>query len=208
VEVLDPGLVVDQIRAVVSDIPPAAAKTGALGGAGVIEAVAREAASFTFPLVVDPVMVSKHGTRLVADEARAALLELLLPRATLLTPNLHEAEALTGMTVDSPTAMRQAGERLLAVGCGAVVIKGGHLAGAARDVLVCHDGSYHEFMSERIDTPHTHGTGCTYSAAITAALATGLSVQEAVAGAKHFIERAIRTNPGLGGGCGPVNHFA
>jgi hydroxymethylpyrimidine kinase/phosphomethylpyrimidine kinase len=134
--------------------------------------------------------------------------QLLIPRAALVTPNLHEAAALTETTVDSPATMRAAAERMLKLGCQAVLVKGGHLEGEARDVLLCADGTLHEFVSARIDTPHTHGTGCAYSAAITAGLATGLRLPEAVAAAKHFIERAIRTNPGLGAGYGPVNHFA
>jgi len=207
VEVLDPGLVADQIRAVVSDIPPRAAKTGALGSATVIEAVAREAASFCFPLVVDPVMISKHGAALTAADAQVALRELLIPRATLLTPNLHEAAALTGFEVFDVAGMRRAAESLLALGCRAVLVKGGHLEGEAVDVLF--DGrEFREFPAPRIVTRHTHGTGCSYSAAITANLAKGLELVEAVAAARAWIAEAIRTNPGLGAGSGPVNHFA
>jgi hydroxymethylpyrimidine/phosphomethylpyrimidine kinase len=207
VETMSAGLVVEQLRAVIADIPPHAAKTGALGTAAVVEAVAREAAAFDFPLVVDPVMISKHGAPLMAEEARAAVRELLLPRAALLTPNLHEAAALTGLNVDSHATMRTAAERLCTMGCRSVLVKGGHLGGPALDILL-HDGEFHEFESERIDTPHTHGTGCTYSAAIVAGLALGSSVPGAVALAKQYVTRAIRSNPGLGGGSGPVNHFA
>lgn len=207
VEMVSPELIIEQLRAVIADIPPSAAKTGALGTAAVVEAIAREAATFVFPLVVDPVMISKHGAPLMAEEARAAVRELLLPRAALLTPNLHEAEALTGIRVDTPMSMRSAAERLCALGCHGVLVKGGHLGGPALDILL-HNGTYHEFESERIDTPHTHGTGCTYSAAITAGLAKGMSMPDAVGGAKEFVTRAIRSNPGLGAGNGPVNHFA
>jgi hydroxymethylpyrimidine/phosphomethylpyrimidine kinase len=207
VEIMPPGLVTEQIRAAIEDIPPQAAKTGALGSAEIVAAVAFEAKRFSFPLVVDPVMISKHGAPLMAETARAAVRDLLLPLTTLLTPNLHEAAALTGLTVDSPEAMRAAAGRLCAMGSRSVLVKGGHLAGDALDLLL-HDGVFHEFRSPRVDTRHTHGTGCTYSAAIAAELAKGTALVEAVRRAKHFISRAIETNPGLGGGSGPVNHFA
>lgn len=207
VEVMPPSLVVEQIRAAVGDIPPGAAKTGALGSADVVAAVAIEAKGWTFPLVVDPVMISKHGAPLMAEAARNAVRDLLLPVTTLLTPNLHEAASLTGIPVENPEAMRDAAQRLCDMGCRSVLLKGGHLAGDALDILL-HDGEFHELRAARIDTPHTHGTGCTYSAAITAELAKGVSIPEAVRRAKAFITRAIGTSPGLGGGSGPVNHFA
>jgi hydroxymethylpyrimidine/phosphomethylpyrimidine kinase len=207
VEVFPPSLVVEQLRAVIEDIPPGAAKTGALGGADVVAALAVEARQFAFPLVVDPVMISKHGAPLMAPEGRAAVRDLLLPVAALLTPNLHEAAALTGLTVEDKAGMRVAAERLCALGCKAVLVKGGHLPGAAIDLLFTN-GEFYEFESERVDTTNTHGTGCTYSAAITAELAKETGLVEAVRKAKAFITRAIRTNPGLGGGSGPVNHFA
>jgi hydroxymethylpyrimidine/phosphomethylpyrimidine kinase len=207
VQVLEPALVVDQIRAVLADIPPRAAKTGALGTAAVVEAIAREAAAFQFPLVVDPVMISKHGSPLMMEDARAAARELLLPAAFLLTPNLHEAAALTGANVQSVADMKRAAERLCTIGCKSVLVKGGHLEGKAIDVLFTA-GEFYELTAERIDTVHTHGTGCTYSAAITAGLANRLELLDAVRRAKDYITRAIKSNPGLGGGSGPVNHFA
>ena len=207
VEILDPGLVEEQLRAVLEDIPPNAVKTGALGNAAVVRRVAQLAPLFHCPLVVDPVMISKHGAPLIAEEARAALWNELLPKATLITPNLHEAAALTGSGVESMREMREAARRLHAHTGAAILVKGGHLEGDAVDLL--WDGeSFHEFRAERIDTPHTHGTGCTYSAAITALLALGIPLVEAVTRAKAFISEAIRTNPGLGSGCGPVNHHA
>jgi hydroxymethylpyrimidine/phosphomethylpyrimidine kinase len=206
VEVLDPGLVTEQIRAVITDISPGAAKTGALGNAAVIEAVAREAVSFRFPLVVDPVMISKHGAALMTAEARAAAREFLLPVAFLLTPNLLEAGELTGTNVETLVDMKRAAERLSAMGCRSVLVKGGHLAGSPTDVLFT-GGEFHEFTAERVETVHTHGTGCTYSAAITADLAKGIGLVDAVHRAKMYITQAIRTNEGLGGGSGPVNHF-
>lgn len=196
VEMLAPDLVSEQIAAVLEDIPPAAAKTGALGSPEVIHAVAQAAAKFSFPLVVDPVMISKHGAPLGGGG-----IEELLPFAALVTPNLPEAEALAG-TADP----RRAAYRLREMGAGAVLIKGGHSTGDAIDLLF--DGEFTEFPARRIATRHTHGTGCTYSAAITAGLALGLPLRDAVARAKRFIHQAIATNPGLGRGCGPVNHFA
>jgi hydroxymethylpyrimidine/phosphomethylpyrimidine kinase len=197
VEILPPELVSEQIAAVLEDVPPLAAKTGALGSAEVIHAVALAAAAFPFPLVVDPVMISKHGAPLGGGG-----IEELLPFAALVTPNLPEAEALTG-TADP----RRAACRLREMGAGAVLIKGGHSERDATDLLF--DGAeFVEFTAPRIDTRHTHGTGCTYSAAITAGLASGLPLRDAVARAKRFIHQAIATNPGLGRGCGPVNHFA
>ncbi len=207
VHVLDPRLIVDQIREVIGDIPPAAAKTGALGNAAVIEALAHEAAFFRFPLVVDPVMISKHGAPLMADDARDVARRLLLPVTFLLTPNIHEAAALTGAPVESVSDMKRAAERLCELGCRSVLVKGGHLQGHATDVLFT-EGKHYEFTAERISTVHTHGTGCTYSAAITADLAKGIGLFDAVARAKSYITRAIQTNEGRGGGSGPVNHFA
>lgn len=208
VECLTPDLVLQQIDAVVRDIPPGAAKTGALGNPELVRAIARRASGFSFPLVVDPVMISKHGAPLIAEEARTAVAELLLPCAYLVTPNLHEAASLTGLPVTSIGEMAEAGAQLRRMGARNVLVKGGHLEGEATDLLVSEDGAILVLPSPRIDTPHTHGTGCTYSAAITACLALGMSLTDAVRRGKEFIREAIRTNPGLGGGSGPVNHHA
>ncbi|HET8548366.1 MAG TPA: bifunctional hydroxymethylpyrimidine kinase/phosphomethylpyrimidine kinase [Bryobacteraceae bacterium] len=206
VEVMRAELVLEQLRAVISDIPPNAAKTGALGSAEVIEAIAAEAAQWTFPLVVDPVMISKHGAPLIAEDATTAVRARLLPRAALLTPNLHEAAVLTGRAAGTTEQMREAARALHGLGARAVLVKGGHLEGHATDVL--YDGTdFAELRAPRIDTQHTHGTGCTYTAAITAQLAQGAALIDAVRAAKRFITDAIRTNPGLGAGNGPVNHF-
>ena len=172
-----------------------------------VEAVAALAAQFRFPLVVDPVMISKHGAPLMTAEAREAVVRHLLPVATLVTPNLEEAAVLTGLPVTNVSQMREAAARLCELGAKAALVKGGHLGGSATDVLFA-GGSWYEFPAPRIDTPHTHGTGCTYSAAITAALARGAELPEAVRIAKDFINDAIRTASGLGHGHGPVNHFA
>lgn len=204
VETLAPDLVLAQIRAVLNDIPPRAAKTGALGNSTVMEAIAEAAKDFAFPLVVDPVMLSKHGARL----ADASSFEALISRAFLLMPNLHEAAELVGFAVDSRDSMHRAAEILIGMGARNVLVKGGHLPGDALDLLYMEGGDVQEFSAARIDTPHTHGTGCTYSAAITAELAKGTGLMQAVSLAKTFVTEAIRSNPGLGHGSGPLNHFA
>jgi hydroxymethylpyrimidine/phosphomethylpyrimidine kinase len=207
VEYLAADLVIAQIRAVIGDIPPAAAKTGALGKREVIEAVAEMAMHFPFPLVVDPVLLSKNGAPLVSPDAMEALKTRLLPHAFLLTPNLQEAGILSGLHVCDAPSMRAAAEKLSVLGARAVLVKGGHLTGDAIDVLF-YEGKWLEFPAPRIETRHTHGTGCTFSAAITALLATGHDLPAAVGRAKQYISEAIQTSPALGGGVGPVNHHA
>jgi hydroxymethylpyrimidine/phosphomethylpyrimidine kinase len=207
VECLGADLVADQIRAVIGDIRPRAAKTGALGNRAIVAAVAAMARDFSFPLVVDPVTASKHGAPLLADDALEAIKTLLLPHVFLLTPNLQEAAMLTGIEIQDIAAMRQAAEMLEGMGPQAVLVKGGHLLGDPTDVLF-HAGTWTEFNSPRIETRHTHGTGCTLSAAITALLACGYDLQEAVRKAKRYITEAIRSNPGLGSGTGPLDHHA
>jgi hydroxymethylpyrimidine/phosphomethylpyrimidine kinase len=207
VECLAPDLVAQQIRAVLEDIPPGAAKTGALGNREIIHAVAELAANFPCQLVVDPVIVSKHGARLLAADAMDALKSALLPHAFLLTPNLEEAGMLTGLEVHDVAGMRVAAAKLAAMGPRAVLVKGGHLAGDATDVLL-YQGEWLELTAPRTETRHTHGTGCTFSAAITAGLAKGQDLQTAVRKAKQYISAAIQSSPGLGGGSGPVNHQA
>jgi hydroxymethylpyrimidine/phosphomethylpyrimidine kinase len=219
VETLDPVLVAEQIDAVLEDLPPQAAKTGALGTAAIIEAVARALPerSPECPLVADPVMISTHGAPLMDPDARLAFANALLPKAALVTPNLHEAALLSGIPVENPDQMRDAATRIACLGGRSgslsVLIKGGHLAdGSNRDEdaldILYHHGVFTEFRAARIDTRHTHGTGCTYSAVITAFLARRLPLLDAVTRAKRFIDAAIRTNPGLGAGAGPLNHWA
>lgn len=207
VECMTADLVIQQLRAVLADIPPAAAKTGALGSKAIVEAIASAAEDFAFPLVVDPVMIGKQGASLMADDARSSMLERLIARAFLVTPNLPEASALTGIEIHDLDGMRRAAIHIAGAGAKAVLIKGGHLTGPATDVLY-FEGAFHEFPAPRIATSHTHGTGCVYSAAITAELARGALLPVAIARAKTFITEAIRTNPGLGHGSGPVNHHA
>src|SRR5471032_2025569 len=159
VEVMDPALVLEQLEAVLEDIPPAAAKTGALGSFEMVLAVARAAAGFAFPLVVDPVMVGKHGAPLLSDSAASAIRDHLLPRAALITPNVPEAEVLTGMTIRTLDDMRRAACRIHEMGAAAVLIKGGHLDSQSTDVVdLLFDGiEWHEFPAPRLDTRHTHG---------------------------------------------------
>ena len=197
VHVLSPDLVEAQIRAVIEDIPPLAAKTGALGNDEVAARVAKLAERFDFPLVVDPVMCAKNGTNLGPG----------FIRSFLLTPNFDEASALAGFEVNNLESMRRAAEKLHSLGAENVLIKGGHLDGDAVDLLYTQ-GEFHEFRAPRIETRNTHGTGCAYSAAITAELAKGAVLIDAVRRAKEFVTAAIRTNPGLGSGAGPLDFFA
>jgi hydroxymethylpyrimidine/phosphomethylpyrimidine kinase len=196
-----------QLEAVLIDIPPGAAKTGALGDEKIIRAVAACAKKFRFPLVVDPVMVSKHGALLLKKNAVRIFIKKLIPHAALITPNLYEAEILSGIKVRDVESMEKAARIIAGFDPQAVLIKGGHLKGEAAD-LFYQGGHARLLKTSRIRTRHTHGTGCTYSAAITAGLARGEDLFSAIASAKRFITEAIRTAPGLGHGVGPVNHFA
>jgi hydroxymethylpyrimidine/phosphomethylpyrimidine kinase len=207
VEILSPEIVAAQLQAVLEDIPPAAAKTGALGNYEIVRLIAEKARDFGFPLVVDPVMISKHGQQLMTERARAAMSELLVPKAYLITPNLPEASELAQMPVRTIAAMEESAKKIAALGAQAVLVKGGHLESDAIDVLYWK-GKFSYYRSPRIRTPHTHGTGCTYSACITSELAKGRDLSDAVETAKRYITKAIETNPGLGKGSGPVNHHA
>lgn len=207
VELVSGELIRQQIEAVVSDIPPAAAKTGALGGVEQVEVVAAIAAAFTFPLIVDPVMISKHGVRLLSQEAQIAIRTRLLPRCALITPNVAEAEELCGITIEDVEDLEEAARRIADLGASSVLVKGGHLQGEPIDVLY-HEGRLERLGGPRIQTRHTHGTGCTYSAAIAALIAQGAKLPEAVRRAKAYVRTALETAPGLGEGSGPVNHFA
>lgn len=205
---LEPALVCAQLRAVTSDIRPYAAKTGALGREDVIRTVAGEAAKWDFPLVVDPVMVSKHGVRLMDEAAEATFRRELLPAAYVVMPNRYEATRLAGIEVCNRSSAEAAARAIARLGPHAVLIKGGHLEeDRATDYL--WDGKTMEtFTAPRYATTNTHGIGCVYSAAVVAGLATGRDLVEAVRCAKAFVTEAIRTNPRLGSGCGPVNFLA
>ncbi|MBL8604021.1 MAG: bifunctional hydroxymethylpyrimidine kinase/phosphomethylpyrimidine kinase [Myxococcales bacterium] len=207
VEGVAPPFVRAQLDAVLDDLDVAVAKTGALGSAAVIEAVAARWAEGAPPLVVDPVMVSKHGAPLVDEAAVAAMVTRLLPHALVVTPNLAEAARLVGFAVNTRDAMARAAAQIAALGPRHVVIKGGHLAAEACD-LVWSAGAVTVFEGPRIDTPHTHGTGCSLSAAIAARLARREPVVEAIRDARRWVREAIATAPGLGHGRGPINHGA
>jgi hydroxymethylpyrimidine/phosphomethylpyrimidine kinase len=196
-----------QLDAVLSDIGTDAAKTGMLSTEPIIRVVAeRLRAHGLRRLVVDPVMIAKSGAPLLEPEARTALAQAILPLALVVTPNLHEAAALAGLPVGTPEEMEEAARRIHALGPAWVLVKGGHLEGDALDLLF--DGSrLTPFRAERVPTPHTHGTGCTYSAAIAAGLARGAAVPDAVAEAKRYVTAAIRAGLPLGRGVGPVRHF-
>lgn len=201
-------LVVRQLDALAQDLPPAAVKSGMLGSAEIVAAVADGLARHALPnYVCDPVMVASSGDRLLAAGAERAIVERLIPRATLVTPNLDEAELLTGNPVRTPDQMEAAGRALIALGAHAALVKGGHLTGAGVvDVLVTAT-EVRRYERSRIETTSTHGTGCTLSAAITAGLAHGRSLTRAVEDALDFVRRALAAAPGIGGGRGPLNHF-
>ncbi len=201
-------LITAQIEAVAGDIGIDAAKTGMLPSAAIVEAVAAAIEAFEIPLVVvDPVMIAKSGDRLVDDEAVAAMRAELLKHAYVVTPNIPEAEVLAGMTISSDADRYRAAERIREMGPTAVIIKGGHFPTAdIRDVLLDRDGAQ-EFVAERVQGKDTHGTGCTYSAAIAAHLATGRTLRDAIPLVQHYIAGAIRDAPGLGRGHGPMQHF-
>ncbi len=200
------ALIEAQARAVLSDIGTDALKTGMLGDTAVVEAVAGLIDEAGAPAVVDPVMVAKGGHRLLPDDAIAAVRALMVPRAALLTPNAPEAEALTGIVVADLDGQRRAGEALLAMGARAVLMKGGHVEGSVLiDLLLTGDGET-LFETERLETRHTHGTGCTLASAIAAGLAMGRPLPDAVARAWAYVGEAIRRAPGLGAGHGPLDH--
>lgn len=205
---LPAALVRQQIDAVADDLAPAAVKTGMLGSAELVETVAEGIAARALPhYVLDPVMVATSGDRLLHPDAERLIAGRLVPLATLVTPNLDEARILTEQAVDTPAQMERAGQTLLTQGARAALIKGGHLPGAAVvDVLVTPT-TVRRFTHPRLDTTSTHGTGCTLSAAVTAALALGRPLEQAVADALDFVHRAIAAAPGLGSGHGPLNHF-
>jgi hydroxymethylpyrimidine/phosphomethylpyrimidine kinase len=207
-EELSPGLVADQIRAVATDIGVDAAKTGMLASAAIVEAVAGAVRETGIDrLVVDPVFVSKHGHRLLAEDAVDALRTSLVPLATLVTPNLPEAAGLAGIAAVRDAAdMQRAADAIFELGAQAVLVKGGHLdQGPAADLLVATGREPRWLEAERIDTPNTHGTGCVLSAAIAARLAWGDALEAAVEAGKAFVTEAIRHALAIGHGIGPVN---
>lgn len=204
--ILPPSLVRSQIDAVVGDIGVAAAKTGMLGTAGVIVEVARAATDHRFPwLVVDPVLVTSHGELLLEEGAVKVLLEELIPVCSLVTPNLPEAEALLGHPVGGRDGMAEAAEELASAGAPAVLLKGGHLRSEESPDALYSGGRLEWLTGPRIQSRHTHGTGCTLSAAICASLANGDDLRDACAKAKEFVTGSIRAGVDVGAGVGPVN---
>lgn len=206
--VVEPSLVEAQIDAVASDMRVAAAKTGMLGTASIVEAVVRALRRHRLAhLVVDPVMVARSGDRLVDASAQQAYVDLLLPLASILTPNLLEAEALLGRPVRDLDGMRAAARDLRSMGPGAVLVKGGGLPGGGDAVDVLFDGrETYDLSSPRVDTPHTHGTGCTLSAAVAARLAMGDPLVDAVRHAKAYLTEGLRRAYAVGRGRGCVRH--
>ena len=201
-------LVIAQIEAVAGDIPPAAVKTGMLPTAAIVEAVSASIEGLDLPnLVVDPVMVAKGGDRLLRDDAVAAMKTHLFRLAEVLTPNIPEAEALTGMRIASVDDMLAAARRIREMGPRVVIVKGGHAASHESVDVVCLPHAEFELRGPRIATVHTHGTGCTFASAIAAHLALGRPLEEAIREARTYLEGAIRHAPGLGAGQGPLNHF-
>lgn len=205
---VDTDFIAQQISVVLDDLGADCLKTGMLHSVEVIETVVEtlERNGAGIPLVADPVMVAKGGARLLDEGANAALVALLVPRAAVLTPNAPEAAALTGISVDDEAGQRRAGEKLLELGAGAVLVKGGHISGPdVVDLLVTQDDTL-RFSDPRIETRHTHGTGCTLASSIAAGLAQGMALPDAVARARAYVRRAIASAPGYGGGHGPLDH--
>ena len=201
--------VIEQINAIGDDLKPGALKTGMLFSKDIIEAVSDRIDEYEWTnLVIDSVMIAKGGAKLLQDDAVHALKEKLIPKATVVTPNIPETEALTDSKIETLEDRKHAAKSIIELGAKSVVVKGGH--GKEKDVVdLFYDGStFTELTSPRVDTKHTHGTGCTFSAAITAELAKGNSIREAVVIAKDFIRAAIENQLGIGGGHGPTNHWA
>ncbi len=207
VETVSEAMVAAQLAALAEDLPPAALKTGMLAEAALVRLVGKAIRDAAWsPLVVDPVMVSTSGHRLLTPEAEDVVRESLLPLAALVTPNLDEAAILTGRAVHDESSMARAGETLLDYGVGAALVKGGHLAGdEIVDLLVTRQGT-RDFRRARIGIGSRHGTGCTLSAAVTAGLALGRDLETAVSDALDYVHRAIVAAPGIGSGYGPLDH--
>jgi hydroxymethylpyrimidine/phosphomethylpyrimidine kinase len=201
-----PAFVARQIAVVLGDIGADAVKTGMLGDAATIAAVCDALAGCSAPLVVDPVMVAKAGARLLSPDAVAALIARLMPRAAVLTPNLPEAEALTGLTIGNLAGMHRAAEALLRLGAAAVLLKGGHLPGDVLTDLLATSAGTEAFAGSRIASRHTHGTGCTLASAIATGLAQGMTLRDSVVQARAYVRAAIAAAPGYGSGHGPLNH--
>ena len=205
---LPADLVTAQIETVAGDFAIAATKIGMLATAAIVEAVAAAIEELELPLVVvDPVLVSTSGERLLDDDGIDALRRLLLPLARVVTPNVAEAEALSGVRITSADTLREAARRIHKLGARGVVITGGHGSGAMAEDVVFDANTFHEHAVTRVDSRHTHGTGCTFASAVAAGLATGRALPEAAARAQQYVAGAIAHAPGLGHGRGPLDHF-
>lgn len=207
VENVSPELVEAQLTSIFSDIRVDAVKIGMVSNQDTIRVIARQLEKYQLPVVLDPVMVAKGGHSLLQPDAEQTLLEQLLPLATLVTPNIPEIERMIGKTVHSLADMKQATEKLAEKRTGAILLKGGHLEGQGATDLLYTDGRYVVFEQERIDSRHTHGTGCTLSAAIASYLALGHSLENSIRYAKRYVTEAIRHGFALGHGIGPTQHF-
>ncbi len=210
VQAIDPSMIEKQMRAVLDDLQPTAAKTGMLFSAEIIETVAQTLRHTDLQLVIDPVMIAKGGASLLQQEAIDALKTSLVPLATIITPNIPEAEVLANMKIETTDDIHVAAQRILALGAQAVIIKGGHARNTeyAEDFIFIDGQTPYTLQTPRIQTPHTHGTGCTFSAAIAAELAKGASIEEAIFIGKVFIQSAIQKGLGIGNEHGPTNHWA
>jgi hydroxymethylpyrimidine/phosphomethylpyrimidine kinase len=209
VDALPPEALTAQIEAVVNDLAVDALKTGMLLNQALIEATANAIASLVIPKVIDPVMVSRAGAVLLEEGAIEAYRRCLLPQAELLTPNLHEARLLSGCPIEGGADVERAAERLLAMGSAAVLVKGGGLVELkGRDYLLTQGGTGQWLTHAPIATPHTHGSGCTLGAAITAGRARGLELEAAVVAAKRYVEGCLREALAIGAGQGPLCHWA
>lgn len=206
IHAVPPEFVTAQIKAVFEDIPPQATKIGMTANAGLIAAIAAELKAYHAPnIVLDPVMAAESGARLIEPDATQAITRLLLPLAAIITPNKAEAEILSGLTINSHEDMRAAAQKLSQLTPAAVLVKGGHMAGDASDLLL-YRGEEFWFTAPRVDNPNSHGTGCTLSSAIACRLAEGKTVPEACRLAKEYLTDALQAGLDLGQGKGPLNH--
>ena len=206
---IDPGFVRKQIKSVLDDIGADAVKTGMLASPEIVSSVADTLMEYnTKNIVVDPVMIAKSGDALLSKDACRNVIEKLIPLAAVVTPNIHEAEAMLGMKIHSTDDMKRAGMMIRDMGCAWVVVKGGHMEGDARATDIIYNGDEFFMLSgERYNTKNSHGTGCTFSSAIAAGLAKGYPVLRAIQQAKAFISMAIKESFSIGAGHGPTNHF-
>ncbi len=203
---VEPDFIVRQMRLVIEDIGADVIKTGMLHNSAVIEAVCSVVEEYGLPLVADPVMFAKGGHALLEQEAMSSLRARLVPLASVITPNIPEAESLIGTKIESAENMESAAKAFAGLGASAVLLKGGHLPGDILTDILHTESGLHRWDDARIDTPHTHGTGCTLASAVATGLAQGLPLPDAVVRARAYVRDAILAAPGLGAGHGPLGH--